>query len=734
MQMSIPSLRRTPALPKPKSKGISGLFPYRKEQVSGLVDVLKEYLDEQAVQNVCHAYEFSASAHDGQLRRSGEPYVYHPLAVARILADMRLDSRSVMAALLHDVIEDTPTAKEHLAEQFGKDVADLVDGVSKINQIEFESKEEAEAENFRKMLMAMSHDIRVILIKLADRLHNMRTLGALRADKRQKIAKQTIDIYAPIANRLGMYRWSRELEDLSFTHLHPKRYRTISKALKKRQGNRKSVVKKLRDSLEKQLAQGGLNARVMGREKNIFSIYRKMQLKRTVFDSIQDIYGFRVIVDSVEDCYRALGVIHNLYKPVPGRFKDYIAIPKVNGYQSLHTVVFGTFGESFEVQIRTEPMHRIAESGVASHWQYKTDKSSRFEPTEIARKWLLDLLDTQPQAGSNPGEFLEHLKIDLFPDAVYVFTPKGDIKKLPQGATALDFAYAVHSDIGNRCVGARVNHTLVPLHTVLRNGDHVESLTSRSAHPTPSWLKFAMTSKARAAIRSYLKKQQGKDSIRLGKRLLDRELKALKWSRRKIGTKQRSELLETLRLASWDDLLVDIGLGNRLPNVVARQLVPSGGEETTIDQSNLQPLEIHGAEGMLISYARCCRPIPGDSVIGFLTTGRGITVHTSDCPNIGEYRKHPDKWLHIAWAEEIDGEYPVNIRVDVENRRGVLADLAATIAEQGSNIENITTVERDSLSSTLNFTIGVNDRIHLAQILRQLRVKEGVLRISRVKG
>ena len=426
--------------------------------------------------------------------------------MARILADMRLDSRSIMAALLHDVIEDTPTAKEHLAEQFGKDVAELVDGVSKINQIEFESKEEAEAENFRKMLMAMSHDIRVILIKLADRLHNMRTLGALRPDKRRKISKQTLDIYAPIANRLGMYQWSRELEDLSFAHLHPKRYRAISKALKKRHGNRKSVIKKLRDGLQKHLAEGGLNARVMGREKNIYSIYRKMQKKRSAFDNIQDIYAFRVIVDSVEDCYRALGVIHNLYKPIPGRFKDFIAIPKVNGYQSLHTLVFGIFGESFEVQIRTEPMHRIAEVGVASHWQYKTDKSSKFEPTEVARKWLLDLLETQPQAGSNPGDFLEHLKIDLFPDAIYVFTPKGDIKKLPQGATALDFAYAVHSDVGNRCVGARVNHTLVPLHTVLRSGDHIETLTSRSAHPTPSWLKFAMTSKARAAIRSYLKK------------------------------------------------------------------------------------------------------------------------------------------------------------------------------------------------------------------------------------
>ncbi|MFC1666013.1 RelA/SpoT family protein, partial [Pseudomonadota bacterium] len=455
---------------------------------------------------------------------------------------------------------------------------------------------------------------------------------------------------------------------------------------------------------------------------------------RSAFDSIQDIYAFRVIVDSVEDCYRALGVIHNLYKPIPGRFKDFIAIPKVNGYQSLHTLVFGTFGESFEVQIRTEPMHRIAEVGVASHWQYKTDKSSKFEPTEVARKWLLDLLETQPQAGSNPGDFLEHLKIDLFPDAVYVFTPKGDIKKLPQGATALDFAYAVHSDVGNRCVGARVNHTMVPLHTVLSSGDHIETLTSRSAHPTPSWLKFAMTSKARAAIRSYLKKQQGKDSIRLGKRLLDRELKALGWSRRKIGPKQRSSLLESLKLESWDDLLVDIGLGNRLPNVVARQLVPSGGEATDIDGSKPQPLEIHGAEGMLISYARCCRPIPGDSVIGFLTTGRGITVHTSDCPNIGEYRKHPDKWLHITWADDIDGEYPVNIRADAENRRGVLADLAATIAEQGSNIENITTVERDSFSSTLNFTIGVKNRISLAQILRQLRRKEGVLRIGRVKG
>ncbi|MDH3689725.1 MAG: bifunctional (p)ppGpp synthetase/guanosine-3',5'-bis(diphosphate) 3'-pyrophosphohydrolase [Gammaproteobacteria bacterium] len=728
--MQIRPLRRSPP---GRARPLAGFLPQRRTLIDELCELLEQYLDEQAVDDVYRAYLFGAEAHEGQTRLSGEPYISHPLQVASILALMRLDSRSIIAAILHDVIEDTPTAKEQLVQQFGEDVAHLVDGVSKISQLDFDSKEEAEAENYRKMLLAMSRDIRVILIKLADRLHNMRTLDALRPKKRQSIARQTLDIYAPIANRLGMHEWGRELEDLSFLHLFPKRYRAISKALKRRQGNRKAVVKKLRTAMESHFEQSGLEARVVGREKNVYSIYKKMQSKRCSFDQIQDIYGFRLLVQEVDDCYRALGIVHNLYKPIPGRFKDYVAIPKANGYQSLHTVVFGAFGETLEVQIRTENMHRIAHAGVAAHWLYKTEDSVDIEPQQLARQWMLDLLDTQHQAG-NPTEFLEHLKIDLFPDEVYVFTPKGDIKKLPQGATTLDFAYAVHTDIGNRCIGSRVNHELVPLNTVLRSGDHVEIMTSRSGRPSPSWLNYAITGKARATIRSFLKNQRRKESVRLGKRLLDRALKNIGHSSKKIKPDQKQSFLESLKLTEWDDLLEDIGLGKRLPSMVARQLVPrvEGGKEH--EGGGMQPLAIHGAEGMLITYARCCRPVPGDPIIGFLSAGRGIVVHTSDCPNNSEYRKHPDKWIDIHWDAEVTGDFPVNIRVDSKNKPGVLAKLAAVIAEQGSNIDSVSLIERDGQYSTIGFTIEVKDHEHLDTILEQLRAQSGAVRVARVKG
>ncbi|MDH3375479.1 MAG: bifunctional (p)ppGpp synthetase/guanosine-3',5'-bis(diphosphate) 3'-pyrophosphohydrolase [Gammaproteobacteria bacterium] len=728
--MQIPVLRRNwPASTWYKSHSIPG----DDVPVEDLCQLVGEYLDRSAVDDIRRAYRFGADAHYGQYRRSGEPYIHHPLAVARIVAEMRMDSRSIMAAILHDVIEDTPTVKNQLASEFGDDVAELVDGVSKISQIEFDSKEEAEAENFRKMLLAMSQDIRVILIKLADRLHNMRTLEALRPDKRLLIARQTLDIYAAIANRLGLYGWSRELEDISFMYLYPKRYKAITKAIKRRQGNRKSVMKKLHTAIDSRLKQSGLQATVSGREKNVYSIYKKMQRKRLGFSDIQDIYAFRVIVDTADDCYRTLGSIHNLYKPIPGRFKDYIAIPKANGYQSLHTTVFGAFGESLELQIRTRAMHRIAEAGVASHWLYKSDDVKTNKPQELARTWLLELLDTQQQAG-NPGEFLEHLKIDLFPDEVYVFTPKGDIKKLPLGATTLDFAFAVHTDVGTRCVGARVNHQPVPLHTVLNNGDHVEVMTSRSSRPTPSWLSYVVTSKARATIRSFLKNQRRKDSVRLGKKLLDRALKSLSYGPRRVKSEAKVALLESLNMNAWEDLLADIGSGKRLPKIVARQLVPAEHSVEEIREDQQQPLAIHGAEGMFITYAKCCRPIPGDAIIGFFTAGRGIVVHTADCPNIGEYRKHPEKWIHIHWAERVKGQFSVNLKMDTQNKRGVLARVATVIAEQESNINNVHVVERDGRYSTIQFIVEVDDRQHLANIMRNLRQEKSIFRLARVKG
>ncbi len=705
---------------------------------SALCDSLSAYLDAKTVEEIYRAYLFGAEAHQGQRRSSGEPYIHHPIAVAGILAELKLDSRSIIAAVLHDVIEDTEVDKEGLAREFGEDVALLVDGVSKIGQLEFDSKEHAEAENFRKMLMAMSQDIRVILIKLADRLHNMRTLDALPAEKRRDIARQTLDIYAPIANRLGLYEWNRELEDLSFQHLHPKRYRAIAKGLKKRDGNRSATIEKLRLVIADELARSGLQARVMGRKKNVYSIYRKMVEKRKSFSELYDIYGFRIIVNSIDDCYRTLGVIHNLYKPIPGRFNDYIAIPKSNGYQSLHTTVFGVFGESVEIQIRTEDMHRIAEAGVAAHWIYKSDDKHGVKQQQLARQWLLDLLDTQKESGS-AREFLEHLKIDLFPDEVYVFTPKGDIKKLPRGATALDFAYAVHTDVGSQCTGARINRELVSLPTVLSNGDHVEILTAKNAHPNAAWLNYTVTSKARASIRSYLKQQRRKEAVNLGKRLLNQAIKDRRFTRKRVTSAEKARLLEELNLSSWEDLLADIGLGKRLAAIVAKQLRPpkpgdAQDEEDTDLRNAPEPLAIHGAEGMLISYARCCSPIPNDPIVGFFTSGKGVVIHTANCPNIVEMRKQPDRWLHVQWSEKVKGEFAVNLRIEVKNQRGVLGDVATQIAEQDSNINNVHVEERDGRTSTLRFNISVKDRLQLANIMRGIHNMPKVMKVVRSKG
>ncbi len=679
------------------------------------------------------AYLFGAQAHDGQKRRSGEPYIFHPLEVARILASIHLDSRSLMAAILHDVIEDTPTAKEQVAADFGVDVAELVDGVSKIGQIEFKTKEEEQAENFRKMLLAMSQDIRVILIKLADRLHNMRTLGALRTDRRRAIAKETLDIYAPIANRLGMHQWSHELEDLGFANLYPARHRVLAEATRKRHGNRKAIVEKIRNPIMAHLEQAGLLAEVSGREKNLYSIYTKMRQKHLSFDQVYDVYAFRIVVDNVDTCYRVLGAMHNLYKPIPGRFKDYIAIPKANGYQSLHTVVFGLFGVSIEVQIRTQDMHKVAEVGVAAHWLYKSgDQGATVQAQKRALQWLQDLLEIQQQAG-NPNEFLEHLKVDLFPDEVYVFTPNGDIRKLPRGATVIDFAYDVHTDVGSRCVGARLNQVLVPLRTVLRNGDHVEIITSNWGRPSPSWLDYVATGKARAHIRSYLKNLQRDESVSLGERLLSKALDEAGVELTQIEDEQKTILLHSLKLKNWEDLLADLGIGNRLAAVVARQLLPAGMEAVT-PRDTASVLAIRGTEGVVVNYARCCRPIPGDPILGFLTAGRGIVVHTESCHNVVKYRKHPEQWIDVHWEQGIKGVFPVGLRVEVKNQRGVLAMVAAAISELDANIDTVSIEERDGLSTAMDFTVEVRDRVHLAQIMRRIRSQETVIRIIRIKG
>ncbi|MEK6551663.1 MAG: bifunctional (p)ppGpp synthetase/guanosine-3',5'-bis(diphosphate) 3'-pyrophosphohydrolase [Pseudomonadota bacterium] len=713
--------------------------------IADLCVQLESYLEPRDVAEVYRAYLFGAEAHEGQHRRSGEPYIFHPVEVAHLLAGMRLDARSLVAALLHDVIEDTPTAKERLKEEFGAEVAELVDGVSKIDRIEFKTQEEAQAENFRKMLLAMASDIRVILIKLADRLHNMRTLAALGADRRRAIARETLDIYAPIANRLGVRQWANELEDLGFQALYPLRHRILAESVRKRHGNRKAIVDKIRSAMIGQLEQEDIHAEIEGREKNLYSIYRKMLQKHLTFDQVHDIYGFRVVVDTVDACYRALGVVHNLYKPIPGRFKDYIAIPKANGYQSLHTVVFGPFGVSIEVQMRTQEMHRVSEAGVASHWMYKSGDAAGDKVQKQALTWLKDLLETQQKAG-NPREFLEHLKIDLFPDEVYVFTPNGEIKKLPRGATVVDFAYDVHTDVGNRCVGAKVNHQLAPLRTELHNGDHVEVLTSEWGRPTPSWLDYVITSRARANIRSYLKNQKRDEAVSFGARLLDKSLDDIGVELEDVSDGERQTLLQSMKLSNWEALLADIGLGNRQAPLVARQLHPATPEAE--EQSRFLRLfrrkgaktdkspsiAIRGTEGVVVQYARCCRPIPGDPILGFLTAGRGIVIHTEDCQNVAKYRKHPEQWIDVHWEEGIEGVFPVAIRIESRNRRGVLASVAAAIADQGANIDNVQFDDRDGRTTTMSFTLEVRDRVHLASIMRRIRALENIVRINRKKG
>ncbi len=695
---------------------------------------LSSYLSEDAIEDVYKAFVFAEKYHRGQTRKSGEQYIHHPIEVTETLAELRMDSRTLMAALLHDVIEDTDATKEQIIDQFGEDIALLVDGVSKIGQIEFATKEQAEAENFRKMLMAMSEDVRVMIIKLADRLHNMRTLSIMRAEKRKRISQQTIDIYAPIAERLGLYHWARELQDLCFSYLYPKRHRAIEKAIKFREGNRKLIVEKLQNSLNQTIENAGLtDFSVKGRRKTVYSIYKKMIKKRQSFDELHDIYGFRIIVDSVDECYRVLGIIHNTYKPIPGRFVDYVAIPKANGYQSLHTVVFGPLGDNIEVQIRTKEMDRIAEAGVAAHWIYKQGESSNENSSHLARQWLLDLLDPKHHTG-NPVEFLEHLKTDLYPDEVYVFTPKGDIKKMPRGSTALDFAYAVHTDVGNHCTGARINRSLASLPTVLQNGDSVEIITSKSSWPTTAWLNYAVTAKARTQIRNYLKHQTQGDALKLGKRLLAGATKQRLFGRRKIPAKVQQKLLQELQLDTWSELLVEVGFGKRLPDMVARQIAQLSDDSAEGELEEQEPLIIKGSEGLLVTYSRCCCPIPGDSILGIFTAGHGLVVHTTDCPNISELQRQPEKCLLVDWDDEIEQHFNVRLQVKLNHVSGAFAAVATAIAENGSNINHVDLHEGADNVRQMDFVVEVTDRIHLAQIIKAIYRTPNVSKVNRQKG
>src|SRR5215470_11155286 len=689
------------------------------------------YLKPGDVSRLEEAYHFSDAAHQGQYRKSGEPYISHPVAVAEILSEWQLDAQTLIAALLHDVVEDTEVSKDDISQRFGKPVAELVDGVSKLDRIEFQSQADAQAENFRKMLLAMARDVRVILIKLADRLHNMRTLGAVRPETRKRVARETLEIYGPIANRLGLDGLYRELQDLAFANLYPGRYKVLAKAVKGARGNRREVVEKVLKALKERLQSSKIDAEVTGREKQIYSIYSKMQEKHLSFTEVLDIYGFRVIVKDVPACYLALGVLHSLYKPVPGKFKDYIAIPKVNGYQSLHTTLIGPYGMPVEIQIRTLPMNRIAEAGVASHWLYKSDAEIN-EVQQRTHKWLQSLLDIQHASG-DPAEFLEHIKVDLFPDEVYVFTPKGKIMGLPRGATAVDFAYAVHTDIGNRCAAARINYELAPLRTELKNGDRVEIITAPHANPNPAWLSYVKTGKARSQIRHFLKTMQYEEAAALGERMLNQAVRALGAKSSEATPERWERLVRDLGAKSRQEVVADIGLGKRLAAIVARKLLSLAESDQPEAKAPAGSIVIHGSEGLAVQFARCCNPIPGDPIIGFIKKGQGLVVHTHDCPTAAKSRGDPDKWLDVDWAPRTDKMFDVGIRVTVLNQRGVLAKVAAAIAEAGSNIDNVSMDEERSLYTTMHFTLQVANRLHLAKVLRALRRVREVVRIARVK-
>jgi len=701
--------------------------------ISDLCSLLETYLDEDQVAEVYRAYLFGAEAHEGQRRLSGEPYIYHPIAVAKILAEMRLDHKSIEAAILHDVIEDTPTAREQLVEKFGEEVAHLVDGVSKLTNIQSISKAEAQAESFRKMILAMVKDIRVILIKLADRLHNMRTLTVMRPEKRRRIAAETLEIYAPIALRLGINRVRLDLEELGFAAYHPLRHRILKEAMRKVCGNRRELVEKLLESIKTRLERDGVKAEVFGREKHLYSLYQKMKLKKLSFNEISDIFGFRIIVDSVDSCYRTLGIVHNLFKPIPGKFKDYIAIPKTNGYQSLHTALQSRYGFPIEIQIRTQDMDRVSEAGIASHWLYKSGDDNGDNIAESrAREWLHGLLEMQQSAGDSL-EFLESVKVDLFPDEVYIFTPKGEIMSLPSGATVIDFAYRVHTQIGDRCTAARIDGRPSPLHTILRNGQTVKVITHKHARPSPAWLNFVTTARARTNIRNHLKAMQYEDAVILGKRLLESALAKLDHTLSSISEEHFEPLLKQLELESADDLFSEIGVGNRVAPLMARSLIHEHDEQTLPHEDDEHPslLSIRGTEGSVVQYAKCCRPIPGDPIFGFLTTGRGIVVHTQGCKNVAGFQKHPHKWIAINWEEETEGEFLVDLRVVVGNHRGVLATVAAAVANMESNIDNITLNDSDGINTTINLTIGVQNRTHLARVIKRLRTIKDVMRIYR---
>jgi len=707
--------------------------------LNGLITKASAYLTPEQIETIHSAFEFGALAHQGQTRKSGEDYIWHPVAVAEILAEIQLDKESLVAAILHDVVEDTPYTKEDIAERFGESVAEIVDGVTKLGKLEFDNPQEAQAENFRKMILAMARDIRVILIKLADRLHNMRTLGVMRPDKQRRIAHETLDIFAPIAGRLGINAIRIELEDLGFKAMHPTRFAVLENAVKKARGNRKEVIEQISETFHNRLVQENIPCQVIGREKHLYSLYKKMKNKRQSFTDILDIFAFRIIVNSADECYRTLGTVHSIYKPLPGRFKDYIAIPKSNGYQSLHTALFGPYGVHLEVQIRSETMHEVSEHGIAAHWQYKQENSGADgSPSHVdvrAQEWVKNLLEIQQSAG-NSLDFLENVKIDLFPDVIYVFTPKGDIITLPTGSTPVDFAYAVHTNIGHSTLGCRIDKKLVPLRTPLESGKTIHIIKGNDAEPNPAWLNFVKTAKARSQIRHYMKHQQSGEAISLGQRMLAKSLRKFNMAYDGLTDEIRDQLIEVLNITQWDELLEELGNGNRMAPLVAKQIHDVVlGTEDKIGPKTLNDeaaLPISGTEGMVINFANCCHPVLGDDIIGFISTEKGLVIHRDCCHNIKNIKNQPEKCLDVQWDNEASGTFLAELQIEAKNQRGTLATIANEIAKTNTDIERVRSEDKDESYSLMHFVINVHDRDQLAMIIRRLKTLSIVEKIQRI--
>lgn len=699
-----------------------------------LCSILENYLEPLQIDKVISSYNYAKLAHQGQFRKSGEAYICHPVSVAILLAEMQMDTHGIIAAILHDVIEDTDVTKENITLEFGELIAELVDGVTKLTKIDGKSRAETQAENVRKMFLAMVVDLRVIMVKLADRLHNMQTLEAMPPPKKRRIAKETMDIYVPIANRLNMNEMRHRLELLSFKSMYPLRYKILKQAVKKVRGNRKEIIETIENAIKNRLHEVHLESDMVGREKNLPSIYKKMQRKKISFSDVFDVYAFRIFAEDVDSCYRILGGVHNLYKPIPGRFKDYIALPKANGYQALHTILSGPYGVPIEIQIKTHEMHRISESGIAAHWLYKDNSNKNFQAQ--ANEWLRELLEMQQSAG-NSLEFIENLKIDLFPQEIFIFTPQGRVIKLPRGATIVDFAYAVHTDIGTHCNSARIDKQLVSLQTPLENGVTVEVITTSWARPNATWLNYVVTAKARAGIRHYLKHFKQQEAIQLGQRLLEKELQLLGSSLAQIPQEREVQLLALMEMESMEALLEDIGLGNKMPFLVAKRIKQKdifAAIKLEDNEGGKTSLIIKGTEGMVVTLAKCCHPIPGDHIVGYFNPGKGVVVHHHECRNAHDLRKKSTTWLDVEWCKDAKGDFSTGIRLEVMNQRGTLATIAAVISKMESNIENVNVANQDDKVSVDLIMLSVKNRVHLAAIMRQLKKLPIVLKLTRIKA